>query len=88
MPFFEFIDKRGHQRCVRAGISELPELVKRMKKEGWSRLFSIPNVTIVPGYYEAVEESTQLVESEDRKRAAERIEASRDLARAVHDEVK
>ena len=88
MPFFEFIDKRGHQRCVRAGLSELPALVERMKEEGWSRLFSLPNVVVVPGYYEAVEESTQLVESEDRKRTAERVEAARDLARAVHDETK
>ena len=88
MPFFEFVDKRGHQRCVRAGISELPALVERMKREGWSRLFSIPNVTIVPGYQEALQESHDLVASEDRKRAGERVEAARDLARAVHDETK
>ena len=86
--FFEFIDKRGHQRCVRASIRELPALVERMKEGGWSRLFSIPNVTIVPGYQEALQESTQLVESENRKRATERVEAARDLARAVHDETK
>ena len=86
--FFEFIDKRGHQRCVRASISELPALVERMKEEGWSRLFSIPTTISVPGYQESLQESTRLVESEDRKRAGERIEASRDLARAVHDETK
>ena len=86
--FFEFVDKRGHQRMVRASISELPALIERMKEEGWSRLFSVPNVTIVPGYQEALQESTQLVESEDRKRAGERVEAARDLARAVHDETK
>ncbi|HLA81852.1 MAG TPA: hypothetical protein VJP78_09610 [Thermoleophilia bacterium] len=86
--FFEFIDKRGHQRCVRASISELPALVERMKEEGWSRLFYLPTTISVPGYYEAVEESTQLVEREDRKRAVERVEAARDLARAVHDETK
>ena len=59
-----------------------------MKKEGWSRLFSIPNVTIVPGYQDALQESHSLVASEDRKRARERVEAAQDVARAVHDEVK
>ena len=86
MPFFEFVDKRGHQRCVRVPLSELPELIERMKREGWARLYSIPNVTVVPGYQEALQESHSLVASEDRNRARERVEASQDLARAVRDE--
>ena len=81
MPFFEFVDKHGHQRCVRVPLSELPALIERMKEQGWARLYSIPNVTIVPGYQDALQESHSLVASEDRKRARERVEAAQDVAR-------
>lgn len=73
---------------VRASISELPALVERMRAEGWSRLLSVPNTICVPGYQEALQESHELVATEDRQRAKERVEAAQDVARAVKDEVK
>ncbi len=88
MPFYQFVDKDGNERVVHCGISKLPELVERMKREGWRRLYSVPQVVVSPGYHEALEESHRVVEAEDRKMARDRAEARRDLAEVVKEELR
>jgi predicted membrane GTPase involved in stress response len=88
MAFYEFIDKDGKKRVVQCGMSKLPALVERMKREGWRRLYSVPQVVVTPGYYEAVEESHQVMADEEKKMARDRAEAGRDVAEAVREELR
>jgi len=88
VPFYEFIGKDGNERVIHCGMSKLPALVERMKREGWRRLYSIPQVIVTPGYHEALAESHRVVAEEDKQRARDRADAGRDLAEAVREELR
>lgn len=67
-------------------MSEVGKLVERMKKEGWSRLQSVPHVIVVPGYHEALAESEEYLQDEERQMARDRVEAQREVAQAIREE--
>ena len=88
MPFYEFVTKDGKKQTVHCGMSELPALVERMKREGWRRLYSVPQVVVRPGYHEALEESNRVAADEDMRMARDRREAARDLHETVREELR
>jgi hypothetical protein len=49
-------------------------------------LFSVPQITVVPGYFEAKQESEDILQAEERKMAADRREAAQGVADAVREE--
>lgn len=87
MAFYEFVRGRDYQ-VVSCLMSELAERTERMKREGWTRRFSVPQVVVTPGYYEALEESHQVVADEEKQMARDRVEAGRDVAEAVREELR
>jgi hypothetical protein len=86
MPDYEWEDTEGRRRVVRCRIRELPRLTCKLTNIGWRRLFSVPQITVVPGYFEAKQESEDILQAEERKMAADRQEAARDVADAVREE--
>ena len=46
---------------------------------GWTRLWSAPNVVVVPGYHDALAETNEMAAAEDRQRAEERRQAAAEI---------
>lgn len=88
MPFYEFERGDGKKRTVFSMMAELPALVERMEREGWKRVYSIPQVVVVPGYHEATEETHRVMAEDEKKMAGDRREAARDLHEAVREELR
>lgn len=66
LPSYEFAYQDGRRVERRCSIKDLPEITWSMESLGFRRVFSVPNVIVVPGYAEAVVESTKLKEELER----------------------
>ena len=97
MPFYEFdaidgFDENGQPKIVRktiqCSLEDLPRKTKYFEDLGWKRAYSIPNIQVVPGYHEALEETHELVAKEDRERVVEAKKGKENLKRAIKNEFK
>jgi hypothetical protein len=86
LPEYEWTDPEGHRRTVKCRLSDLDALTRELTAKGWKRLFSAVGAVIIPGYFEAKQESEDILQAEERKMAADRREAARDVADAVREE--
>lgn len=80
----------GNQIMERREIQCEADMVHKKTREiealGGRRVFSRPNIVVYPGYNDAVNETLEMVEQEDRQRLVEQAEAADDLVRAVREE--
>ncbi len=68
---------------VETPMSRSSELHAEMEAAGWRRVYEAPQVFVLPGYTEALEESDAMATANDRQAAQGRIEASRDIVEAA-----
>lgn len=90
MPIYEFeaptADGGTERKELTCSVEDLPKVTKRFEGFGWKRIFSAPNVQVVPTYSEAVNDEMEKATKADRKRAKERVEAAKDIAVAIQEE--
>lgn len=58
---YDFV-KYGEYTTVSCPMSDAPELNKSMAANGWQRVWSTPRIITVPGFWEAYQESVDLVD--------------------------
>ena len=55
-------EKAARRYWVTCGMQEIAERTKELEADGFFRVWEAPNVVIVPGYWEAKEESEALAD--------------------------
>ena len=55
-------ERNGLRAYVTSPMEEIVGVTKVMEVEGWHRVYEAPNIVIVPGYWEAKEESEALAD--------------------------